>query len=198
MVSKPQNSDFKNLICCFLKISFNLKMRARHKYKINYKSLLLNLNCCYYNDTSGKKSSYITDKFMCCKNKYFQWAVGGKDLKKNKRIKVLSDVKNGQKSEKIWLENFLNHMYEISFDKMFSALNYKYTQVPSSVKSFSNSFFTLRCTEKEYPRPPPNPISDWGGYSSKFEFENHLSWNEQAVFRIKGKEKMHKKFFLFF
>ena len=74
-------------------------MKARLKYKIYYKSLLLNLNYmyCYYNDTSGKKSSYITDKFMCCKNKYFQWTVGGKDLKKNKRIKVLSDVKNGQK-----------------------------------------------------------------------------------------------------
>ena len=97
---------------------------------------------------------------MCCKNKYFQWTVRGKDLKKNKRIKVLSDVKNGQKWEKICLENFLNHMYEISFDKKFSALNYKYTQVPSSVKSFSNSFFSSRCTEKEY---PPNPISDWGG-----------------------------------
>ena len=76
-------------------------MKARLKYKINYKSLLLNLNYFYYNDTSSKRSNYITDKFMCCKNKYFQWMVGGKDLKKNKRIKVLSDVKNGQKWEKI-------------------------------------------------------------------------------------------------
>ena len=101
MVSKPRNSNFKKLICRFLKISFNLKMKARHKYKINYKSLLLNLSYCYNNDTSGKKSSYTTDKFMCCKNKYFQWTVGGKDLKKNKRIKVLSDVKNGPIWEKL-------------------------------------------------------------------------------------------------
>ena len=43
---------------------------------------------------------------------------------------------------------------------MFSALNYKYTQVPFCVKSFSNSFFSSRCTEKEY---PPQMISDWGG-----------------------------------
>ena len=43
---------------------------------------------------------------MCRENKYFQWTVGGKGLKKNERIKVLSDVKNGQKWEKIWLENF--------------------------------------------------------------------------------------------
>ena len=76
-------------------------MKARHMYKINYKSLLLNLNYCYYNDTSGKKSSYTTDKFMCRENKYFQWTVGGKGLKKNKRIKVLSDVKNGQNGGKI-------------------------------------------------------------------------------------------------
>ena len=37
---------------------------------------------------------------MCRENKYFQWTVGGKGLKKNERIKVLSDVKNGQKWEK--------------------------------------------------------------------------------------------------
>ena len=29
-------------------------MKARHKYKINYKSLLLNQNYCYYNNTSDK------------------------------------------------------------------------------------------------------------------------------------------------
>ena len=51
-------------------------MKAQHVYKINYKSLLLNRNYCYYNNTSGKKSSWTTDKFMCRENKYFQWTDG--------------------------------------------------------------------------------------------------------------------------
>ena len=61
-------------------------------------------------------------------------------------------------------------MYEISFDKMFSALNYKYTQVPSSVKSFSNSFFSSRCTEKEY--PPIRYRIGWG---------THPNWSLETI-----------------
>ena len=77
-------------------------MKARHMYKVKYKCLLLKLNYCHSNDTSGRKSNYTTKKFMCRENKYFQWTVGGKGLEKNKRIKVSSDVKtvkNGKKSD---------------------------------------------------------------------------------------------------
>ena len=75
--------------------------------------------------------------------------------------------KNSKKMEKLNRKKFQTHMCNFLFGDSVLALNYKYYQVTSSAKTFSNSFYSWRCRSKEYP-PKSTPI--WG-YSPKFPFE---------------------------
>ena len=50
-------------------------------------------------------------------------------------------------------------MWKFLFGESVSTLNYKYYQVTSSVKTFSNSYFRSRYRTKEY---PPKSVSIWG------------------------------------
>ena len=51
-------------------------------------------------------------------------------------------------------------MCNLLFGDSVLTLNYKYNQVTSGAKTFSNSYSALRCRPKEY---PPQSDADWGG-----------------------------------
>ena len=80
-----------------------------------------------------------------------------KGLNENPRFQK---SENHQKSEIFHLKNFQTHMYDFVFDNSFVALNYKYYEVPSSAKTFSNSYYSSRFREKEC---PPQIGVDLGG-----------------------------------
>ena len=62
--------------------------------------------------------------------------------------------------KKLNKKKFQTHMCNFLFGDSVLTLNYKYYQVTSSAKTFSNSFYSWRCRSKEYP-PPNRP--DLGG-----------------------------------
>ena len=74
--------------------------------------------------------------------------------------KISFVVQNASKKEKIHLKKFQTHMCNFLFGNFVLTLNYKYYKVTSSAKTFSNAFYSSRCSSKEY---PPKWLCDLGG-----------------------------------
>ena len=78
VVLKPQISNFKNLTSCFLKISSNLKIKARHMYEMKHYSIVLNTNYQYYKDASVKKKATLQINSCDAKINIFSGRLGEK------------------------------------------------------------------------------------------------------------------------
>ena len=147
-------------MCCFLKISSSLKMKARHMYEMNYESILLTWATTITKMLQVKNKA--TPQINSCDAKIhiFSRLLGGTGWKKNKRTQVLYRSKMGKNLTK----NFLNsHARLLVWKIAFSSELHIF-----SSNFLCKNFFQLQfLVEMQTKRVPPNPVLDWGGTHRK-------------------------------